>query len=429
AAIGEMIYGKDVTASYLPTWLSQTIPLFIPMGLLLFALFIKHTFKKHTPIFLFITLFTFLFPFFYVILQKSTLYDGWRHLIFPYTSLVALAAVAWNYVLATYQQNKTIWYATLGIFAFTALEPAWFIARNYAYPYVYFNPIAGGIQGAFGEYETDYWGVSVKQGIDWLEEEGIISENMQDTVTIMSNFSYQLDKYLKKKYEGKVRTNYVRFRQRYDKDWDYGLFLSRFARGSHLQNGTWPPTDKTVHTVNANNVPLLAILHSKDNNAYLGVQATKRQDWQAVIQYMTQEVQNYPTNEIAWVDLARAYIQMQDMNSASVAIGKALALEPENLQAINLKGLFYLRTGQADKAVETMRASLTFEPKNSVAYYYIALVEKNKKNLQEALFNAKKSIEVNPKFREGYNLTAEIFEAAGDTENAQLFRQAAAKVR
>lgn len=426
---GEMIYGKDVQANYLPTWVSQTVPLFIPIGLILFAIFVKGIFKRYTPIFLFVALFTFLFPFIYVIIQKSTLYDGWRHLIFPYTSLVALVAVAWNYVFEQFKTKKAVLYGAIGVLALTALEPAWFTARNYAYPYVYFNPIAGGLQGAFGNYETDYWGVSLKQGLDWMEAEGIIGENMQDTVMIMSNFSYQLDKYAKKKYKGKVRTNYVRFRQRYDKDWDYGLFLSRFARGSHLKNGTWPPADKTVHTIDANGVPLLAILKSEDNNAYLGAQATKQQDWQNVIRYMNAEVQKYPSNEIAWVSLARAYIQIQDMNNASVALGKALELEPENLQAINLKGLFYLRTGQEDKAVETMQASLEFEPKNSVAYYYMALVDKNKKNLKSALANARKAIEVNPKFREGYNLVAQIYEESGNSEQAQRFRQAASRVK
>lgn len=426
---GEMMYGKDVTANYLPTWLSQTVPLFIPLGLILFAVFAKGIFKKYTPIFIFIALFTFLFPFIYVIIQKSTLYDGWRHLIFPYTSLVALVAVSWNYVFERFQSNKAVLYGAMAILAITALDPAWFTAKNYSYPYVYFNPIAGGIEGAFGTYETDYWGVSIKQGIDWMEDEGIIGENMQDTVMIMSNFSYQLDRYLKKKYKGKVRTNYIRFRQRYDKEWDYALFLSRFARGSHLKNGTWPPTDKTIHTIDANDVPLLAILKSEDKYAFLGSKASKQQDWNTVISQMTQEVQKYPTNEIAWTDMARAYIQLQQMPQAAAAIGKVLELQPDNLQAINLKGLYYLRTGQEAKAIETMEASLVIEPKNSVAFYYIALIQQNKKNLPEALKNARKSIEVNPKFKEGYALVAQIFEAMGDTKNAERFRGAIKRIK
>ncbi len=426
---GEMIYGKDVKADYLLTWVSQTVPLFIPIGLLLFAVFSKGIFKKYTPIFVAIALFTFLFPFIYVIIRESTLYDGWRHLIFPYTSLVALVAVAWNYVLEKFEAKKAVLYGTIGVLALTALEPAWFTARNYSYPYVYFNPLVGGIEGAFGDYETDYWGVSIKQGVEWLEDEGIIGENMQDTVTVMSNFSYQLDKYLKKKYKGKVRTNYVRFRQRYDKDWDYGLFLSRFARGTHLKNGTWPPADKTIHTIDASGVPLLAILKNEDNTAYLGMKASKKQDWSTVITHMEAEAQKYPSNEVAWTALARAYIQTNQMPLAAGAITKTLELEPDNLQATNLKSLYYLRVGQEQKALETVEAALIIEPKNSVAYYYKALILQNRKQLDEAIQNARKAIEMNPKFKEGYNLVAKLFEAKGDTKNAERFRQAAGRVK
>ena len=116
-------------------------------------------------------------------------------LIFSYTPMVSLVAFAWNYVLEKFEGNKAVTYGTIGILALTAIEPAYFILKNHDYPYIYFNPVAGGMSGAYGNYETDYWGVSMKQGVEWLEEEGIISENMTDTVTIVSNFSYQSTKF------------------------------------------------------------------------------------------------------------------------------------------------------------------------------------------------------------------------------------------
>jgi hypothetical protein len=33
---------------------------------------------------------------------------------------------------------------------------------------VYFNRAIGGLQGADGRYETDYWGNSYKEGVEWL---------------------------------------------------------------------------------------------------------------------------------------------------------------------------------------------------------------------------------------------------------------------
>jgi hypothetical protein len=36
------------------------------------------------------------------------------------------------------------------------------------YEYAFFNRSFGGLRAALGRYETDYWGVSHKEGVDWL---------------------------------------------------------------------------------------------------------------------------------------------------------------------------------------------------------------------------------------------------------------------
>ena len=115
-------------------------------------------------------------------------------------------------------------YALYAILGLSVLESAFFIARNPSYPYVYFNGVFGGIGGAFGDYETDYWGVSTEQALDWMEKEGILSPSMQDTVVIGTNFYYNVSRKTGQKYGGKVRTKYVRFNRRYTEDWDYGIF-------------------------------------------------------------------------------------------------------------------------------------------------------------------------------------------------------------
>lgn len=427
---GEMIYGKDVPVYYLPLWILQTVPLYVHLGLLAMVIFIRQLFKKYTPFYLFMALFAFIFPIFYVIIQKSTLYDGWRHLIFAYPPMVALVAVTWNFLLEKFETKKALTYAVIGVLALTALEPALFIARNYAYPYVYFNALSGGMKGAYGDYETDYWGVSVKQAVEWMEDQGIISENMTDTVTVASNFSYQLDKYLRnKKYNGKIRTRYVRFRQRYDRDWDYGIFLSRFVRGSHIDKGTWPPKEKTIHTINANGIPLLAIIKSEEDFAVEGIKASKKRDYTTAISLMEKETAKYPSNEIAWTTLANAYLSTNQMEKAKTAAENAINIEPENLQAHNSLGLYYLRSNKIKEGVEVFQKTLEFEPKNALAYYYLATVKQNQNELTDALELAKKSIEVNSKFREGYLLAANIYEKMGDATNAARYREAVSRIK
>lgn len=49
-------------------------------------------------------------------------------------------------------------------------EPAWFMWRNHPNQCVYFNAFAGGPRGALGRWELDYWGNSVHQAIDWVDD-------------------------------------------------------------------------------------------------------------------------------------------------------------------------------------------------------------------------------------------------------------------
>ncbi len=421
---GNMIFGNEAPTSYLPTWLFYTLPLYIFAGVLIALIFAKALFQRYTPFFLFMLLFAFLFPVLFVIAQGSTLYDGWRHLLFTYPPLVAFTALAWDMAITQFEAKKAILIGLIVGMGAMLLEPLSFIVRNPNYPYVYFNPFAGGIRGAYGQFETDYWGVSVKQGLDWMEQQGIISENMTDTITVISNFSDALDKYAKKKYKGKVKTGYARFRQRYDLKWDYALFASRFVSGTHLQQGTWPPEDKTIHTIKANNVPLLAIVKNDNDLAFRGVEAAKKQDWATAILLLEQEVAQAPSNEVAWTELARGYLQTNQTAKAKDAATRALAIEPENLQATNLLGLYYLRSNQIALAQDIFIKSLVFEPRNSLAYYYLAIIDENNNNLSGAINYVLKAIDVNKQFREGYQLAAQIYQKMGDNQNATRYQQA-----
>ncbi len=425
---GELVYAQELPVDYLPRWVLFTVPLFFITGLVAFIVFMRSIFKNYATMPILLSIFAFLFPFAYVILNGSTVYDGWRHLIFPYTAGVVLTAVAWHFLWHKFNAKPVTSYVVIGAVALMMLEPAIFIARNIHYPYVYFNPIAGGMDGAFGQYETDYWGVSVKQAVDWLEDEGILHDNLQEKVYIATNFHYQLDKYLKNKYNGKAIAVYIRYRERYNRNWDYGIFLSRFARGSHLRNGTWP-TKKSIHTIDANNTPLLAILKKVDDNPFKGHEAIKRQDWPTAIQYLSAEVKNFPDNELAWLGLGNAYLNTNDLPKAKECLDKCLSIEPESLGALNYIGLYYLRTNNIAEAEKVFRNTIELESKNSFGYYYLAIIENQRKNIDAAINYAKSAIEANGRFKPAYKLSADLYQAKGDQATAKKFLDAMAKIQ
>ena len=226
---GDMVFAQSLPMDYLPRWVLTTIPLFVPLGWILALVYMSGMFRTYGTIPMLMLGFAFLFPFFYVIYQGSTLYDGWRHMIFPFTAGSVLATLGIVHVVQRYSTIRWVKPVILGVVGLMALDPLAFIVKNPFLSYVYFSPLQGGVNGALGEYETDYWGLSVKQGIEWMESEGIIKEGMENEITIASNFGYQLDKYLTR-FGDKVKPVYVRYRQRHDADWGLWSFPLSFYR-------------------------------------------------------------------------------------------------------------------------------------------------------------------------------------------------------
>lgn len=415
---GEMVFAQSLPTDYLPRWVLVTVPLFVLLGWLLNLGFLKGLFQKYNPLGLLLVAFAFLFPFVYVIYKGSTVYDGWRHMLFPYTAGVVFAALPFGYIIQKYYQKLPVRYGMTALMIALAIHPTMFIANNPAYPYVYFNPLVGGIQGANGKWENDYWGVSVKQGVEWLEEKGILKPGMKDTVTIASNFYYQLDKYIRPKYGNNVKLVYVKYRQRYDFPWDYALFINRFIDASYLQKGSFPPKS-TIHTIDADKVPLLVILQDKTHYASNGALALKKQNWSEAIAQFEKAIAEDPKNEVALASVANAYLAVNQLEKVKEYVDKCLAIDPDNTSAWNYMGMYYLNLKNYDKSTEAFKKAVDVASNNAIAYYYLALIEQQKSNLQGAVDYAIKCIEANQQFAPGYQLLSQLYTQAGDTDKAQ----------
>jgi hypothetical protein len=101
------------------------------------------------------------------VVRGSTLYDGWRHMLFVYPPLVVLAASGWRDLLAAASRWPIALTVTLVALGVGLLEPFGFMLRNHPNEVVYFNGLVGGPRGAFGRYEMDYWGNSLLQATEW----------------------------------------------------------------------------------------------------------------------------------------------------------------------------------------------------------------------------------------------------------------------
>lgn len=421
---------SDATPWHYPlTWILRTVPLFILLGLPLAVLFYRRMLKQYYSLGIHLLAFAAVFPLAYIIYKNSLLHDGWRHLLFVYPPMVALVSLAWVQAEAWVGNRKNLMYALWAVLGLSMLEPAVFTIRNAAFPYVYFNPVAGGMKGAYGNYETDYWGTSVRQALNWMEKEGIIGDDMQDTIRIASNNSYNLGRHIGNRYGGKVKTTYVRYAQRNDQEWDYAIFTTRYVRGPQLRDGVWPPPSQSLHTVTANGVPLAAVLEDKEKHGYRAQQAAKSGDWATAEVSYQKEKELHPGSEMAWLGLANVYLNTQRPQLALEAVREALKIVPENLGGLFYEGLALLNTGNAGAAESTFRQAIAVDEEYATAYYYLSLIEQERGDLAGALNSIETCVRLNPRFRQAYEQAARIYEQMGNAQQAAAYRNAATQLQ
>ncbi len=408
-------------------WILYTIPLAAVAGFAGSLIWLTRLLKQYNPLWISLALFSAIFPVFYVIYKHSVIHDGWRHLTFAYPPLCVAAALFWNELAAFFSGKKYAQWAVFGVMGLLLADAGAFIAANPRFPYVYFNPIVGGTKGAYGKFETDYWGVSVRQGIEWMEQQGILKPDMPETVVIATNMYFSA-KELTARYGDKVKVKYLKWEKRCDDAWDYALYPTRFLDGSTLQKGKWPP-ENAVHVVKAGGAPILAVLKDNGKNCSLGIAAARIGDWPTAIARLKAEVANVPDNDLAWAALGQAYMSADSLELGKAAAEKALQITPDDSQANNLIGMYWLYKNDAAKAKAQFEYSIRRDASNPAAWYYLAVIARSQGDNQTALNNLMSAIKIAPTFRQAYELSAQIYESVGEPERAQQFRAALGRIK
>ena len=120
--------------------------------------------RKWEPLLLFTG--WFLAPTLWLILSRSALYDNARQLLFLWPPLFIIAGIGLDKLLEI--KRTYLWKTTLlilillpGVYACFCLHP---------YEYIYYNSLAGGVQGASRQYELDYWGTSFKEATEYINQ-------------------------------------------------------------------------------------------------------------------------------------------------------------------------------------------------------------------------------------------------------------------
>jgi 4-amino-4-deoxy-L-arabinose transferase-like glycosyltransferase len=169
---GVYVSSLEIPREYALTWLSLTLPETTAIGLafLIAAIILRKRSDLAVRNLDLIGLLSLaaLVPVLYVVLNRTPLYDGIRHLLFAVPPLAILAALGTNSLYRTIRRpsvRRTLCTVTVMALGLTWAE----MVRIHPYQSSYFNyVVAGTIDEAWLKYDSDYWQNSYKQGIAWI---------------------------------------------------------------------------------------------------------------------------------------------------------------------------------------------------------------------------------------------------------------------
>jgi 4-amino-4-deoxy-L-arabinose transferase-like glycosyltransferase len=100
-------------------------------------------------------------------LLRPNVYDGLRHMLFVLPALALLAGRG-AAELPLRMPQPALRRAAAAVVLVCSLVPVWSLVKLHPYQMTYFNAYAGGLPGAAGRYETDYWVTSYREAAEWL---------------------------------------------------------------------------------------------------------------------------------------------------------------------------------------------------------------------------------------------------------------------
>lgn len=425
---GAKIRTSEIPAHYLPRWISIGMPLYILIGFIGAVVLAYKWTKTSKHSYYLLLIFATAFPIFYIIYKKSVVYDGMRHILFVLPLMVVLAALFYDYLLQLFAAKKPVQYAVAGVTLVLVALPARFMFANHPNEYTYFNELAGGIKGAYGEYETDYYFNSMKGALDWLVENRLKKEapgRGQDSIVIASNAPALFHEYQKIS-PVPFKFVYVRYYQRNESDWDYGIFMSRFLDKEQLLSGYFPG-DNPIHIMEADGVPLTTILQNDpERNGFKGQEAMKKGNDTLAVALLNKAVQKYPKDAENWRNLAVANFQLGNKPAALDAIGKAYAISSLDMTNVNTAGAIYLQGGDFQKAIQVFGKMTRDYPEAAEGWMGIGQAYAASKNYPMAIDNLNKALALDGRIApQAYMALAYIYQQQGDMATAQKYAAAA----
>ncbi|GAA0731613.1 hypothetical protein GCM10009430_43980 [Aquimarina litoralis] len=391
--------------------------------------------SKQNILYVSLVLFTTLFPMFLIAVAKPNSHDGSRQFMFTVLPMVVISALSW-YKLWIIVPRKNIKKLVFGIMILLMLQPLKFMVQYHPLQALYFSPLIGGVSGAYGNYEIDYYGVAVKTSLDWLEE-NVGDPNNPPRIRLYYGSQTKIKYYI----DQTPNLQYALSRRASSK-WDYSIIM--LAEGKYKKdhlNVNWSP-ENTVHEVKIDGITLcyivkndytpesyllklqneLAVAPSVNGYLELGLTYFEKQEYIQSIEAFKNSLRMNPNNSLAYNNICSAYNRLKMYDKAKIACEKAINLRPDfvlaknnmavanngisNLQnevmSVNdylTLGYNYYRLGFFKDCIITCEKLLKIDPDNVTAYNNICSSYNNLEDYENAIKACEKAVKIAPDFK------------------------------
>ncbi|MFN8208159.1 MAG: tetratricopeptide repeat protein [Bacteroidales bacterium] len=308
-------------------------------------------------------------------------------------------------------ENKYFKYAVVLIFAGLAFHPLRFTVVNHPFEYIYYNEIIGGVNKAYGKYETDYYYHSIREGCNWLRKEIEPRLKAGEKIKVASNFSLSVLYYLRD-LKDQVTVVYIRYYDKGDIDWDYAIVANSYMNPAQLKSGKFPPKH-TIHTIDVDKIPVCAIIQRTSKADYQGLRMLDQGRYEEGKVLLKKALEDNMDNETALMGIARAYIESNRPDSSLAYLGHLLKVYPDYDKGLNLLGIAYMNMNQLDKAFSIFERIVKVNPKFAAAYHNLGLIYMQNGNLNMAMNYFQNSINVNRGYKPSYLALAEALKRMG----------------
>ena len=105
-------------------------------------------------------------PLGFLILQRATMYDGIRHVLFVIPMLAVVAGLGWRALLLFLNRAPVVAAVMAGAYLGSIVAT---LAMLHPLEYVAMNALAGGTRGAYENFELDYWSAAASEALRRLE--------------------------------------------------------------------------------------------------------------------------------------------------------------------------------------------------------------------------------------------------------------------